>query len=52
MHEWPELKPKMPGGSLPVLKMPDGTLLHQSNAIMRYLGSKHGYYPEDAMIGF
>lgn len=33
---------EMPFGQLPVLEMPDGFMLTQSAAILRYLGAAHG----------
>ena len=45
---WKTLKPntkKVPYGQLPVFQI-DGMFLAQQNAILRYLGSKYGYYPE------
>jgi len=38
----------MVGGSVPNLELKDGTKIGNTNAIVRFLGSKHGYYPEDA----
>lgn len=41
--DWPALKPKTPLGQAPVLH--DGDLhLAQSNAILRYVSRKHGFY--------
>merc|ERR1712046_405571 len=50
--EWPELKGTMPNRQLPCLELPDGTKMAQSFAILRFLGKKHGYYPEDHMQAF
>ena len=50
--EWPELKASMPNQQLPCLELPDGTKMGQSFAILRFLGKKHGYYPEDALQAF
>ena len=47
MEAWPEYKPKMPGGVVPVLEFPNGHMQGQSNTILRFLGQKHGYYPKD-----
>mmetsp|Transcript_5757 Transcript_5757/g.6614 ORF Transcript_5757/g.6614 Transcript_5757/m.6614 type:complete len:214 (+) Transcript_5757:140-781(+) len=48
---WKEFKPNCPNGQMPVLEV-DGKMLHQSQAIMRFLGKQHGYYPSDAMAAF
>ncbi len=32
---------------IPVLELPDGTLLAQSMSILRFVGRKYGYYPDD-----
>ena len=45
--DWPALKPTMPGNQLPALQLKDGRLLGQSKAILRFVGMKHGYYPDD-----
>lgn len=37
---------------MPVLELKDGTKMHESMAIARYLGTLHGYYPDDAMMQF
>ena len=47
--DWPALKSSMPGGQMPCLELADGTKLGQSMAILRFLGHRHGYYPQDAM---
>ena len=47
-EKWPELKPTMPNGQVPCLELKDGTKMGESYAIIRYLGSIHGYYPTDA----
>ena len=48
-EEWPSKKndPLFEFHSMPVLVLPDGTKITQSNAIMEYLGSKYGYLPTD-----
>lgn len=50
--EWGNLKQNMPNKKVPVLELDDGmqkTNLGQSGAILRFLGKKHGYYPEDPL---
>lgn len=37
-------------GQVPVLELPDGRTLAQSNSMLRYLGRNFGYYPEDDAI--
>ncbi|KAI8467458.1 MAG: glutathione S-transferase [Monoraphidium minutum] len=44
--EWPELKPKMPLGQVPVLEV-DGKMLAQSAAIDHYLAAAAGLVPKD-----
>lgn len=44
---WPALKPTMPFGALPVLELPGRPPLAQSNAILVYVGRKHGLHPQD-----
>ncbi|GIL57255.1 hypothetical protein Vafri_12500 [Volvox africanus] len=46
---FPEAKPKMPFGQVPVLEFPDGKLLAQSGAINRYTAKLAGLYPEDPL---
>ncbi|KAJ1370868.1 hypothetical protein KIN20_032688 [Parelaphostrongylus tenuis] len=52
-EQWPQLKPKMPFGHLPVLEV-DGQKLLQSQAITRYVARKYGYAGktpyEEAMV--
>ena len=47
--DWSKLKRsgRFPQEQLPVFETEDGTVLHQSAAIIRYLGMVYGYYPED-----
>lgn len=45
-QEWPELKPKMPYGQVPVLEV-DGKMLAQSAAIEYYAASIAGLEPKD-----
>ncbi len=47
--EWPVLKPKTPYGSLPVLELPNGTTLAQTNALLVFIGRSHGMHPTDAI---
>jgi len=46
MENWPEKKPKMPMGQVPVLDA-DGKMLAQSVAIGRYLANEHGLAGKD-----
>ena len=45
---WKDLKPTLPLGSMPVWEE-DGFMVCQSSAILRMLGIRYGYYPEDPM---
>ncbi len=45
--QWLALKPTTPFGSLPLLTMPDGRVLAQSNAILVFVGRRHGLHPKD-----
>jgi len=52
---WAKQKPKTPWGTLPTLTLPDGTIVGQQRAIVRYLGKlvKHKglpLYPEEASL--
>ena len=47
---WGALKPTMPGQQVPCLELADGTKMGQSTAILRYIGAKHGYYPNDPWL--
>lgn len=50
--EWGNMKQNMPNKKVPVLELDDGmqkTKLGQSGSILRFLGKKHGYYPEDPL---
>ena len=47
--EWPALKPTLPYGALPVLEQ-DGRIVAQSNAILRYVGARHGLLPSDPWV--
>ena len=44
-----KLKPELPFGSLPILKIEGLGVFSQSNAILRLIGRKHGLHPEDAI---
>lgn len=48
-NEWKDNKSSMPGKKVPVLELGDGTRIGQSTSILRFLGKKHGYYPEDPL---
>ena len=45
---WTEFKKVCPGGQMPTLILSDGTMMGQSMSIVRFLGKKLGYYPQDA----
>ena len=45
---WQHAKPLTPYGSLPILVMDDGSILAQTGAIARYVGSQLGLVPKDA----
>lgn len=45
--EWPALKPTTPFGSLPILEIAGKPPLAQSNAILIFIGRKHGLHPKD-----
>jgi glutathione S-transferase len=45
--DWPALKPKTPFGGLPVLELPGLPPLGQSNAILVFIGRRHGLHPRD-----
>jgi prostaglandin-H2 D-isomerase / glutathione transferase len=45
--DWPDLKPKMPFGALPVFEIPGRPALAQSNAILTFIGREHGLHPLD-----
>ena len=50
-EDWPKFKEEhaadLEFGQVPVLEV-DGVFHSQSNAILRYLGNRFGYYPTDA----
>lgn len=45
-NEWPEHKPKMPNGQVPVLEI-DGKVYHQSKAISRLIARQNNLYGAD-----
>ena len=45
METWGALKHTFPNGQVPALVTPEGKTLNQSQAIVRFLGRKYGYYP-------
>jgi glutathione S-transferase len=47
MEDWHHYKAIAPNGQLPYIKFEDGTKMHQSSAIMRWLGGVYGYIPEE-----
>ena len=51
-ESWAEFKKVCPGGQMPTLIMPDGTMMGQSMSIVRFIGRKFGYYPEDAKAAY
>lgn len=44
---WKDLKPTLPLGQLPVLTLPDGKQVTQTDALTRWAGFKAGLYPTD-----
>lgn len=44
---WMALKPTTPFGQVPVLEMPGQPPLAQSNAILTFVGRRHGLHPKD-----
>lgn len=47
--DWPAFKLTTPAGTLPLLYLGDGSVLTQSSAILRFVGTKAGLYPTDAL---
>lgn len=47
-----EMKPKYPGKGLPMWIEKDGMPMNESKALLRYLGTVHGYYPKDAKLAW
>eukprot|EP00347_Sterkiella_histriomuscorum_P005561 403356138 len=37
---------------IPILELPDGTLMSQTRSILRYFGSQHGFYPRDPVQAY
>ena len=50
MEDWPSFKTAAPNGQLPYIKFEDGSKMHQSASIVRWLGEVYGYYPEEDEI--
>ena len=42
----------MAGGSMPNLEFADGTRIGSTNAIVRCLAAKLGYYPDDTIAAY
>ena len=47
---WPEAKPEVPFGQLPMLVVDDTVHIWQSGAIVRYLAKLAGIMPEDPVL--
>ena len=47
-----DIKKECEYGQLPALRTPEGKLLVQTNSILRYLGTRHGFYPEDSQQAY
>ena len=45
--DWPARKPDTPFGAMPVLELPGKPPLGESNAILVYIGRRHGLHPAD-----
>ena len=52
MEGWGAVKNNYPNGQVPALETPEGKVLSQSQAIVRYLGRKYGYYPQDQVQAY
>lgn len=50
--EWPDLKPKTPGGQLPIMTINDGPMRTQSKAMLRWVGSTQSttLYPANKLF--
>ena len=46
------LKNQYPNRQMPCLELPDGQKFGQGNAMLRFLGKRHGYYPTDPMEAY
>ena len=46
--DWPAMKATMPFGAMPVLEIPGKPPLAHSNAILVFIGRRHGLHPADA----
>lgn len=47
MEDWIQFKAEHNVHQVPILTLKDGTVLSQSNAILRFVGRESGLYPED-----
>ena len=47
-EDWPAMKADMPCGAMPVLGIPGKPPLTHSNAILVFIGRRHGLHPADA----
>ena len=47
-----EMKAQHPGKGLPMWQDKSGMWFNESKALLRYLGTIHGYYPKDAKIAW
>ena len=47
--EWAAMKPDAPYGAVPFLELPGQATLAHSNAILVYLGRRHGLHPKDEL---
>ncbi len=52
MEGWGAVKHTYPNGQVPALETPEGKVLSQSQSILRYLGRKYGYYPQDPELAY
>jgi glutathione S-transferase len=50
--EWPELKPSMPYGQIPVMTIDNGPMVTQSKALLRYVGTTFSQtlYPVEKLL--